>query len=93
MFAIVFCLAALPQGPQFEAPVRLTAGGEIIKVEAPGYASPCFADIDGDGERDLLVGQFKDGKILVCRGDGKGGLAKGEWLQAEGAVAEVPGVW
>ena len=41
------------QGPQFEAPVRLKAGGQYIKTEAPGYASPCWADVDGDGKKDL----------------------------------------
>ena len=93
MLTVVFCLAALPQGPQFEAPVRLQADGEFIKVEAPGYASPCFADVDGDGKKDLLVGQFAGGKIKVYRGKAKGKLDKSEWLEAGGKVAEVPGVW
>jgi hypothetical protein len=77
----------------FEAPVRLTADGVPVRVESPGYAAPCWADIDGDGKKDLLVGQFNKGKIRVYRNLGDGQLAPGEWLQAEGAVAEVPGVW
>ncbi|MBI5850914.1 MAG: VCBS repeat-containing protein [Planctomycetes bacterium] len=96
MSAAGACLAV--QDPQFEAPVRLKAGGEPVMVEAPGYAAPGWADVDGDGKRDLIVGQFNDGKLLVCRNTGKGKLAdgmlaKGEWLEVEGAVAEVPGVW
>jgi hypothetical protein len=78
---------------QFEKPKRLMAGGESIQVESPGYAAPCWADMDGDGEKDLLVGQFKGGKIRVFKNLGKGKFGKGEWLQAEGAIAEVPGVW
>ena len=77
----------------FEKPVRLTAGGELIKVEAPGYAAPCLADVDGDGVKDLLVGQFRDGKIMVYPGKGKGRFDKGDWLKVGGEVAKVPGVW
>lgn len=77
----------------FEPPVRLKAEGVPVRVEDPGYAAPCWADIDGDGKKDLLVGQFKQGKIRVYRNAGDGKLAAGEWLKAEGSVAEVPGVW
>lgn len=77
----------------FEKPVRLKGGGEYARVESPGYAAPCFQDIDGDGKKDLLVGQFKDGKIRVYLGLGGERFARGEWLKAEGKVAQVPGVW
>jgi hypothetical protein len=78
---------------EFESPIRLKAEGVPVGVESPGYASPCWADIDGDGRKDLLVGQFNKGKIRVYRNLGDGKLAAGEWLKAEGEVAEVPGVW
>lgn len=78
---------------EFERPVRLEASGEPIRVETPGYAAPCWADIDGDGKKDLLVGQFNGGKIRVYKNRGEGKLAAGEWLEADGAVAQVPGVW
>ena len=79
--------------PQFHPPVRLKADGVPIRVEAPGYAAPCLADLDGKGKLDLLVGQFHGGKIQVFKGLGSGKFAKGTWLQAAGKVAEVPGVW
>ena len=99
--AAALCVAALSAGDRtkpsgtaaFEPPVRLKAGGSAVRVEAPGYAAPCLADIDGDGKPDLLVGQFAQGKIRVHRGLGKMEFAAGAWLQAEGQVAEVPGVW
>jgi hypothetical protein len=78
---------------EFEPPVRLQGGGEAVRVESPGWAAPCWADIDGDGKKDLLVGQFAQGKIRVYKNLGDNQLAAGEWLKAEGAVAEVPGVW
>ena len=78
---------------EFENPVRMEAGGEAVRVESPGYAAPCWADVDGDGKKDLSVGQFSGGKIQIFKNLGQGKLAASEWLQAEGAVAEVPGVW
>ena len=79
--------------PQFHPPVRLMAGGVPIRVESPGYAAPCLADVDGDGQLDLLVGQFNKGKIHFFKGLGSGKFAKGTWLLADGKAAEVPGVW
>ena len=52
-----------------------------------------IADVDGDGNKDLLVGQFNKGKIRVYRNVGGGKLTKGEWLKAGRTVAEIPGVW
>jgi len=86
-------LLAAPQGPQFEPAVRMIANGSPVRVEAPGWAAPCWHDVDRDGKQDLVVGQFSGGKMRVFRGLGGGKLAAGEWLQAGGAVAEIPGVW
>lgn len=85
--------AAADDLPLFEKPVRLEADGAFVCVEAPGYAAPCWTDVDGDGHFDLVVGQFAGGKMKVYRGDEKGRLAAGTWLEAGGQVAEVPGVW
>jgi len=77
----------------FTQPKQLMAEGEAIKVESPGYACPSLHDLDADGIKDLLVGQYAGGKIKVYPGLGDGKYAAGEWLEAEGSVAEVPGVW
>src|SRR5262245_55200220 len=87
------CGFAVGSAAEFKSPVRLKADGVPVRVESPGYAAPCWADIDGDGKKDLLVGQFRGGKIRVYKNLGDGKLAAGDWLKAEGAVAEVPGVW
>ena len=84
---------AIGSAAEFQTPVRLKADGVPVRVERPGYAAPCWADIDGDGKKDLLVGQFSGGKIRVYKNLGDGKLAGGNWLKAEGTVAEVPGVW
>ena len=84
---------ALCSAADFESPVRLKGGNDAVRVESPGYAAPCWADIDGDGKLALLVGQFNQGKIRVYKHLGAAKFAPGAWLQAEGKVAEVPGVW
>ena len=84
---------AVAGAAEFAAPVRLDGGGEAVRVESPGYAAPCWADIDGDGRKDLLVGQFNGGKIRFYKNLGQNKLAAAQWLKAEGTVATVPGVW
>ncbi len=81
------------QSHLFEAPTRLRAADGYVRTEAPGYAAPAWHDVDGDGKRDLVVGQFAGGKIRVYQNTGAGAFAAGEWLMAGGKVAEVPGVW
>lgn len=96
--ALVFTAGAAASQNELEAggfhpPVRVLGGGEPIAVESPGYACPALADVDGDGIADLLVGQFRDGKIRVYRGGKDGRFAAGQWLMAGEEVAKVPGVW
>ncbi len=86
-------VAAASAKVEFEKPVRLVGGDELIKVEKPGYAAPCLADLDGDGKKDLLVGQFSKGKIKVYPGLGSGKFGKGDWLRIGEEIAQVPGVW
>ena len=90
-------LAITASAAEFADPVQLKGGDVSVRVERPGYASPCWADIDADGKKDLLVGQFSGGKIRVYknRGDAKGEvkLDAGDWLKVDDKAAEVPGVW
>ena len=85
--------AAAASAADFQPPKKLMAGDQAVRVESPGWAAPCWADIDGDGKKDLLVGQFNQGKINVYKSLGGGKLAPGAWLQADGIDAEIPGVW
>lgn len=44
--------------PKYESPQKITAGGKPVDVY--GWPSPCVADFDGDGDRDLICGEFVD---------------------------------
>ena len=68
----------------------------ILEDDIPHWA-PFFADIDGDGKNDLLVGQFRDGpftdaRVMVYRNTGtnqKPVFGDGTWMQAGNADATV----
>lgn len=84
------------QAAEFHPPVQLVAGDEqdVVSVGMPGYAAPCWVDLDNDGKQDLLVGQFDGGKINVFKGLGDGKLANEEWLKTDkGEIVEIPGIW
>ena len=85
--------AAAVTAADFQPPIKMMAGDQAVRVESPGWAAPCWAEIDGDGKKDLLVGQFSQGKINVYKNLGGGKLAPGAWLKADGIDAEIPGVW
>ena len=93
---LILAVPAVSLAGEFEKPVMLKAGGEPVKVGPPGYACPSWADWDGDGKQDLLVGQFAQGLITVYKNEGGDGipkLAKGAPLLTGKKPAEVPGVW
>jgi len=96
LFLSVLVLASGPwlvRAAQFERPVRLKTGDGAVRVESPGLAAPAWVDLKGNGKKQLLVGQFNKGKIRVFEHLAAENFGPGKWLEAEGNVAEVPGVW
>jgi hypothetical protein len=71
LFLALLAPAAPPGGlsPELLPPVRLEAAGKPIDTHI-GHAAPFVGDFDGDGVRDLLVGQFGDGILWIYRNQG-----------------------
>ena len=73
-------------------PVRIEAAGKAIDTDV-GHAAPFVGDFDGDGVRDLLVGQFGDGLLWIYRNEGTNEsprLAAGVKFQDGGEAGRVP---
>lgn len=76
----------------FEDPVRLKAGGEFIDVEI-GHAAPLVADMNGDGLKDLLVGQLGGGKLWIFPNEGSNAepkFGRGKLFKEGGPEGTVP---
>ncbi len=87
-----------------ENPFRLESDGKRIDVTT-GHAAPYLIDFDGDGVRDLLVGEFGDGsmefqgtsysrgRLRLYRNIGSESDPQYdgfEWFMAGGEIAQVP---
>lgn len=90
--ATIYAPVGTVAASDFQLPFRVSANGQPIETEG-GNAVPCLMDFDGDGQCDLLVGQFKDGKMRIFRNVGSRTEPKftaGSWFKAGGADARVP---
>lgn len=51
----------IPGAPKLNRPMLITGSSETIFSQGHGLASPAFFDMNGDGLKDLLIGEFGSG--------------------------------
>lgn len=68
-FALFWLVTGSSEAVELAPGKRIEANGEPISVDV-GHAVPLAVDWDGDGRKDLLVGQFAGGKIRFYRNTG-----------------------
>jgi hypothetical protein len=76
-----------------QLPVQIQASGQPLDVQRDGHSAPFVGDFDGDGVRDLLVGQYDQGRLRLYRNAGTNTeplFQDYDWLKAEGELATVP---
>ena len=74
-------------------PVPVLVNGRPLDVEREGHAAPFVGDLDGDGKRHLLVGQFDDGRLRIYRNRGTNTRPRYDsftWFEAGGKTGRVP---
>ena len=91
LFIVTFI--AYAEMPLFSDGVRIqdSDGGDLF-IEDPGYASPCYVDWDGDGKKDLIVGQFLKAHIRLYLNTGtnaKPQFSEFEYMKSDGEVINL----
>ncbi len=82
-----------PAEPLFQTPFRVKINDDFIVVDAH-HAAPIYDDIDGDGLKELLVGQFQEGRIRLYENYGTNErpvFKTFTWLEAGGEEICVGG--
>ena len=92
MQTLIALAAAFVLQSELGKPVRLEADGKPIDTEI-GHATAAVYDWDGDGKRDLLVGQFGSGMMKVYKNHGTNDAPTFKaltWLEADSKVVTTP---
>ena len=89
---ILFTVISYAETPVFDDPVYIETDGIPINVGYGGNASPFVIDWDGDGNQDLLLGQFNLGRVRFYTNTGTNynpTFGSFEYLHADGAPISV----
>lgn len=89
MIALALCCIL---ATELGEPFRLEIAGQPLSLPL-GHAAPLFADWDGDGLTDLLLGRFEGGRLAIHRNLGRAGQPRfgpAVWFEAGGGPGTIP---
>jgi hypothetical protein len=69
--AALVALAPAAPADDLSKPAPVLFGKSQLDVEHSGHAAPFFGDFDGDGRKDLLVGEFYQGRLRIYHNVGR----------------------
>ncbi len=91
---VLFLGASFAQAGDLAKPYQLLAGEKPLDIGGIGYAAPAVGDFDMDGKRDLLIGQFREGKMRIFINQGTQQMPKFGadyvWFQDGAETGRVP---
>ncbi len=67
---LMIVAGTIASASELAAPRKLNSAGRPIDVEHVGHAAPFVGDFDGDGRKDLLVGEYYKGRLRIYRNVG-----------------------
>jgi hypothetical protein len=91
IFVLILAGVAFATPPMFHNYVYVEANNSPIAVSS--HANPSVIDWDGDGVKDLLLGEFTGGMIRFYSNDGSNSaphFTTFTYLQADGAIIQLP---
>jgi hypothetical protein len=87
-FTATVCYSQLPQ---LEKPFRVEAAGKVIDLPGSGHAAPFVFDFNGDGKKDIIIGEFSApmSKELQARFDAMNEEQKKAFVKPFGGKARI----
>ncbi|MFA5849143.1 MAG: VCBS repeat-containing protein [Bacteroidales bacterium] len=88
---LFFSTDCYSQLPQLEQPFKLIAGGSTIDLYASGHAAPFVIDFNGDGKKDIVIGEFSApmSKELQVKYDAMSEAEKKAFVKPFGGKARI----
>jgi len=91
VLASALVVLAFAQAPRFQGPFPVNSGGNPIDLSY--YGAPVMYDWDGDGNKDLICGEFDGGYMRYYRNIGADSNPEFngyEYLSASGSHITLP---